>query len=646
LSEAVNPRLKAALAYAQRGWHVFPCLAGLKVPATENGHLDATTDAARIAAWWEENPAYNVAIATGPSGLLVVDVDPAGVPHWDDLLAAFPDLAQAALAAPRVATPRQGWHVYFEGEGPSTVRKLAPGIDTRGAGGYVVAPPSVIDDGKSRGEYSGDTEWAPLVPLPEAFGAHVASLRQPVDRAAPALPAGEIEWDHREAIARAERWLDGLVEAGDVAIEGCGGDQRTYEVACRVLELGITPERAASLIADRWNPHCRPPWDEAGLRAKVRNAWTYGQETRGGKAEKPLEQEYAHLLETSVEEKKYRYEVLHISEARQKWAPPEWLIENVIPTEGTGVVFGPSGTFKSFALLDVALSLSTGHGPNWWQGDDREPRSVLYLVGEGPSAFVRQRTDAWYAAHGVPGLDRRSRLYTVKGVPPFEMHVHWQEIIEQIEARDLRPALIVIDTLSRAMAGLDENSAKDVMTATLKMEAMSRRFGSFVLGVHHTGKSIERGMRGSYAWFGNSDVVLETERKSESHVEIDMHVRKMKDGDRMEHPIHLEGELFGSTLAFRRVWGYEPPEVTAPPKALSGPGTEEWLQPAALYVVLSKGPLHIDHLAVALSQAYQVSERKVRRALLDAKDRRLRAWCPDGLIWQVPAASTPEGTEF
>jgi len=67
--------LRQALAYARRGWPVFPCLEGQKVPATRHGFRDATTDEQQITGWFGRDPGLNVAIATGAPGPDVLDVD-------------------------------------------------------------------------------------------------------------------------------------------------------------------------------------------------------------------------------------------------------------------------------------------------------------------------------------------------------------------------------------------------------------------------------------------------------------------------------------------------------------------------------------------------------------------------------------------
>ncbi|MDU8996407.1 bifunctional DNA primase/polymerase [Streptomyces mirabilis] len=165
--------LAAALNAAGRGWHVFPLRPGTKRPALhgeatcprtgacEAGHRKweqrATTDPDRIRATWTTG-AFNVGIATGPSGLLVVDLDmPKDNSNGDapDGAATFGALCErtgnAVPTTYRTRTASGGQHLYFAA--PSGVRlantagTVAPLVDTRAWGGYVVAAGSTTPAG-------------------------------------------------------------------------------------------------------------------------------------------------------------------------------------------------------------------------------------------------------------------------------------------------------------------------------------------------------------------------------------------------------------------------------------------------------------------------------------------------------------------
>jgi hypothetical protein len=132
----------AAWTYAARGWPVFPVSGKVPLPRTR-GVLDASTDPQILAAWWQ-NPAHGVAIATGrPSGVWALDVD------GDEGAASLGALVDHQGELPPTVTSRTGgggWHMLFTMPSDRDVRnstkKIAPGLDVRGTGGYIVAPPS------------------------------------------------------------------------------------------------------------------------------------------------------------------------------------------------------------------------------------------------------------------------------------------------------------------------------------------------------------------------------------------------------------------------------------------------------------------------------------------------------------------------
>ena len=138
----------AAIAYAMRGFAVFPCVPRGKVPATPHGCRDATKDLAQITAWWCENPSYNVAVATGTvSKVFVLDVDgldaEASLRKLEEQYGSIPETVESI-------TPR-GRHLFFKCENGAvrnSAGAIAPGLDIRGDGGYVVLPPSIHPRGR------------------------------------------------------------------------------------------------------------------------------------------------------------------------------------------------------------------------------------------------------------------------------------------------------------------------------------------------------------------------------------------------------------------------------------------------------------------------------------------------------------------
>lgn len=153
----------AALDYAARGWLTLPTRA--KKPLTTHGFKDATAEPAQIAAWWRQWPDAVPAIVTGAaSGLVVLDVDidqAKGIDGRDALDA----LGMATHPATVTAhTPRGGLHLYFRHPGhdvPNSAGKLGRGLDVRGDGGYIVAPP---EPGRYFDSHLGlDT---PVLPMP------------------------------------------------------------------------------------------------------------------------------------------------------------------------------------------------------------------------------------------------------------------------------------------------------------------------------------------------------------------------------------------------------------------------------------------------------------------------------------------------
>lgn len=180
--------------------------------------------------------------------------------------------------------------------------------------------------------------------------------------------------------------------------------------------------------------------------------------------------------------------------------PIRWLIKHWIQQDALCMVHGPSGSGKSFMVLDWCMSIASGSGQ--WSGHKAKKGEVVYLAGEG-HAGLRGRVKAWRQENGAdPHLMHISRTGTDLNTP-----AGYQRVVENVRQLKEPPSLIVVDTVHRFMDG-DENSAQDVKTMLDACAGLMDRFGCTVLLVHHTGVSEEaqHRARGSSAWRGALEI--------------------------------------------------------------------------------------------------------------------------------------------
>lgn len=195
------PAEAAAISYAERGWFVFPCHtvgdrgcscrctdcgSPGKHPRIAGGLKSASTDPEAISRWWTRWPSANVAVRTGAaSGLVVIDIDPdhGGVATMRRLV----DTHGPVTRGPMVRTGSGGWHAYFHHPGEpvrnSAGTRLGTGVDVRGDGGYVIAPPSRHASGRP---YRWDVVGEP--PVLDDWLLHRLLVPRHVERLQPSEP--------------------------------------------------------------------------------------------------------------------------------------------------------------------------------------------------------------------------------------------------------------------------------------------------------------------------------------------------------------------------------------------------------------------------------------------------------------------------
>jgi hypothetical protein len=171
-----------------------------------------------------------------------------------------------------------------------------------------------------------------------------------------------------------------------------------------------------------------------------------------------------------------------------------WLIKGVMEAETLGLLFGESGSGKSFVAISQSCCIATGTP---WFGRRVTQGPVVYVCGEGYGG-VRRRLRAWELLTGI-SLDG-APLYLSRRAVRFLDSSDIMLLSDEIAGLPESPDLIVIDTLARAFAGGDENSTSDASRYISACDALKERFHSAALSVHHSGHATGDRSRGSSAF--------------------------------------------------------------------------------------------------------------------------------------------------
>jgi hypothetical protein len=211
-------------------------------------------------------------------------------------------------------------------------------------------------------------------------------------------------------------------------------------------------------------------------------------------------------------------------------APPaKWLVHAWFPEHGTGVLYGPPNVGKSFAVLNLAMCVALGKP---WYGKRCSQKGVMYVAAEGGGAFG-ERVQASATHHDVMlhdqtlpfGMAPETVDLRNAGNSDGDRVIAACKLLEEQTGHEV--GLVVIDTLSRALAGGDENTASDVGLVLTAAQRIADALKCFVLLVHHPGKDVDRGPRGSAIISGNVDTIVKVKPNGRGgRLELD----KQRDG--------------------------------------------------------------------------------------------------------------------
>lgn len=214
--------------------------------------------------------------------------------------------------------------------------------------------------------------------------------------------------------------------------------------------------------------------------------------------------------------------------------PVDWLIKSVMPAADLILIYGASGSGKSFVALDMAMSIATGTP---WMGQKTRRGKVVIVAAEGAGGYG-SRIQAMCQHRGVDPATLEIGLITV---PPNLLNK--EDVVEIVAALKTVPgiSLIIVDTLAQTTPGANENAGEDMGLALANTRAIGDTTEATVALVHHSGKDAARGARGWSGMRAAVDAEIEVSRDPETDLRQIL-VTKQKDGrDGLKWNFRLEG---------------------------------------------------------------------------------------------------------
>lgn len=217
-------------------------------------------------------------------------------------------------------------------------------------------------------------------------------------------------------------------------------------------------------------------------------------------------------------------------------APTKWIVKNVLPQADLAVVYGETGSGKTFFMIDLVCSIALGQP---WRDKKVKQSRVVYIVAEGSGGF-RNRLKAYAEHHGVDLNDLD--IGVIGDAPNFMMISDMKALIASIRLYG-DVDLIIVDTLAQSMPGGNENSGEDVGKVLSHCKALNKALGALVVLVHHSGKDATRGARGWSGLKAAADAEIEVNRCDEQR---SVKTSKLKDGkDGIEYGFKLNTIVLG-----------------------------------------------------------------------------------------------------
>ena len=497
----------------------MPVRRGEKIPALPwHQFQNRRATEAEVGDWFSD-PTMGVGIVTGTiSNLVVVDFD-------GELGAATEQEILPRLGAGPVAlTGGGGCHRFFSHPGRKvpTRKGILPGMDIRGDGGFIVAPPSVHASGR---QYSWDVD------------AHVDDL------GLPSLTESMVELICQDVIHGTGSVSPVIHAAGPLGLQGTITDGREQYMRNTILavvsdlyrQLGrIPPEE--EVVAEGWPQYAskvdfsRPGRGEAEFRMKVR--YTLDRVGRGIiKLETPPRSKLV-LTAPSETSDSGGLPLVYFNAIHPNLDAADF-VEGLLTEGGMSVTYGESNCGKTFFMTDLALHVAIGIK---WNGRTTEAGGVIYCALEG-SHGISNRVAAFRKHYNLDGEEIPFAIIPVS-INLLNPEADTERLIDAIrramEQMKAPVRLVVLDTLSRALAGGNENAPDDMGSLVTNIDRIRQATGVHINAVHHSGKDTAKGARGHSLLRAATDTEIEITKAGKDSPSV-ASVKKQRD-------LEIEGE--------------------------------------------------------------------------------------------------------
>lgn len=533
MDEVNNIMLNAALDYVKKGFFVFPCrekpgapyqnkdnetiIPEEKTPYTSRGLNDATIDEDQIRAWWGCWPNALIGVNAGKSGLFVVDID---VKHVNGL-DTYSKWGIDDSAGFQSITPSGGMHIIFTGAGKSSTN-AETGIDTRGEGGYFIAPHSKILEGEHPGEYKALNDWnrtpgnIPDGLLKKLFpnNGNTTSNTQKEGKNTPSKKTLEFITFGAEPGERNTRLSKALFD-----FAGCGysPDEARETFSPIVGKIGLSDSEFAQVLKSAYSKprmaSCErylleePPFDypiNQNVDYMIGNDteipempddfaqspynWTSGSVSYTDETFK----------NTPIEDNptaSKRFNLRTLKDIDDNRPPKKFIVEGMIREKSLNMIAGAYGHRKTWLVYSMAVCVAAGKK---WAGMQTVQSTVLIINEETDKDDLDYRLDA--AIKGER-LTRDIPVYSLslsffnffKGLEEHRDSgtFYFNQDLQRLEDFILQTGakLVIIDAYRDVMAGYKENTQEDNIPVLNALRQVCIRTGCAILILHHFNRS-------------------------------------------------------------------------------------------------------------------------------------------------------------